>query len=224
MGFVRTTCVRAGSMAKDWFDRAGMAARWVGCNVLSVCDYEWDREGFRIVLPNGSVEEASLAGDVQIQRVKFHYFEKYVYGMAQTADTLEVARRAATWLMLYMWRRSLFEVQYLGMSTEARAEAMALRREGYAGGMPDGAALTCDEAFRRWLAGERAYAFELRTEPLFVRLDALMRFTTMELHTEEVGAVFAEMGVELALEPNASGLNSGRRNGVVGTSKYRKVC
>ena len=27
MGFVRTTCVRAGSMAKDWFDRAGLAAR-----------------------------------------------------------------------------------------------------------------------------------------------------------------------------------------------------
>ena len=57
-------------------------------------------------------QEGSLAGDVQIQRVKFHYFEKYVYGMSQTADTFEVARRAATWLMLYMWRRGLFEVQY----------------------------------------------------------------------------------------------------------------
>ena len=56
MGFVRTTCVRAGSMAKDWFDRAGHAARWIGVNVLSVEHYEWDREGFRIVLPDGSVE------------------------------------------------------------------------------------------------------------------------------------------------------------------------
>ena len=56
MGFVRTTCVRAGSIAKNWFDRAGHAARWVGVNVLSVEHYEWDREGFRIVLPDGSVE------------------------------------------------------------------------------------------------------------------------------------------------------------------------
>lgn len=44
MGFVRTTCVRAGSIAKDWFDRSGRAARWIGVNVLSVSDYEWDRE------------------------------------------------------------------------------------------------------------------------------------------------------------------------------------
>ena len=61
MGFVRTTCVRAGSIAKDWFDRAGLAARWVGVNVLSVVDYEWDREGFRIVLPDGSVEVRAAA-------------------------------------------------------------------------------------------------------------------------------------------------------------------
>ena len=62
MGFVRTTCVRAHSMAKDLFDRAGHAARWVGVNVLSVEHYEWDREGFSIVLPDGSVEvRAALA-------------------------------------------------------------------------------------------------------------------------------------------------------------------
>ena len=48
MGFIRTTCVRSGSMARDWFDRSGKAARWIGVNVLSVKDYEWDREGFRI--------------------------------------------------------------------------------------------------------------------------------------------------------------------------------
>ena len=162
--------------------------------------------------------EGSLAGDVQIQRVKFHYFEKYVYGMAQTADTLEVARRAATWLVLYMWRRGLFEVQYAGMSAEARAAAMAARRDGFAG-MPDGAQISNEEAFHRWLDGERAYALALKTEPLFVRLNVAMQFSTVELHTEEVGAVFSELGEELGLEPLASGLNSGRRNGVVGTSK-----
>ena len=36
MGFVRTTCSRAGSFAKDWFDRAGKAARWVGCNICTL--------------------------------------------------------------------------------------------------------------------------------------------------------------------------------------------
>ena len=164
-------------------------------------------------------QEGSLAGDVQIQRVKFHYFELYVYGMAQTADTLEVARRAATWLMIYMWRRALFEVQYTSMSPEARAAAMATRREGFAGGMPEGAQISSKEAFELWLGGARAYAPELKTEPLFVRLDAAMQFTTVELHTEDVGAVFAELGAELGLEPMASRLNSGRRNGVVGTSK-----
>ena len=104
------------------------------------------REGYKIMLPDGSIEvrardarqvhsmrarlttrtacaraaaaqEDSLAGDVQIQRVKFHYFERYVYGMAQTPDALEVARRASTWLFLYMWRRGLFEVQYAGIIT-----------------------------------------------------------------------------------------------------------
>ena len=73
LGFVRTTCCRSGSFARDWFDRAGKAARWVGENVLSVHHFEWDREGFHIVLPDGSVEEGSLAGDVDVQRVKFHY-------------------------------------------------------------------------------------------------------------------------------------------------------
>jgi hypothetical protein len=39
MGFVRVTCSRSGSMARDWFDRAGLAARWVGRNILSVSDF-----------------------------------------------------------------------------------------------------------------------------------------------------------------------------------------
>ena len=166
--------------------------------------------------------QESLAGDVDIQRIKFHYFEKYGYGMGMTADTLEEARRAATWMLILMWRRGLFEVQYAGMTREARAEAMAVRStDGFAGGMPAGAQISSDEAFRRWHAGERGYALELRKEPLFVRLDATtMHYTTVELRTDDVLAVFAELGTELNLEPGASGLNSGRRNGVVlGTSK-----
>ena len=95
-------------MARDWFDRAGLAARWVGVNILSVGDFEWDREGFCVELPDGLMEEDALSGDVEIRRVKFHYFERYSYEQSVTPDTLEVARRASTWLFLYMWRRALF--------------------------------------------------------------------------------------------------------------------
>jgi hypothetical protein len=171
------------------------------------------------VLPGGEREEAALAGEVEIQRLKFHYFESYAYDMSVTPDALEVGRRAATWIMLYMWRRGLFEVQYAGMSADARAEALAARAGGVEGGMPVGAVLSAKAAFTRWTAGERAYVPELGSEPLFVRLDAQMRYTTGELHAEEVGSVFSDVGKELGLEPHASGLNSGRRNGVVGTSK-----
>ena len=139
--------------------------------------------------------------------------------MSVTPDALEAARRASTWLALYMWRRGLFEVQYAGMSTVERVEALAGRSAGYEGGMPPGAKLGSEAAFERWMQGERAYVLELRREPLFVRVDVLGHFTTVELHTEDVGAVFAELGEEMGLEPHASGLNSGRRNGVVGTSK-----
>ena len=132
---------------------------------------------------------------------------------------VDEARRAYTQMLLMQWRRGLFEVQYSGMSTEARAAAMTQRANGIAGGMPEGAKITSEQAFERWLEGERGYAPELRTEPMFVRLDAAMQFTTVELHTEDVLAVFAELGEELGVEPGASGLNSGRRNGVVGTSK-----
>ena len=128
--------------------------------------------------------------------------------MSVTPDALEAPRRASTWLAQYMWRRGLFEVQYAGMSTVERVEALAGRSAGYEGGMPPGAKLGSEEAFERWMQGERAYVPELRREPLFVRLDGLGRFTTVEMHTDDVGAVFADLGEELGLEPHASGLNS----------------
>lgn len=219
MGFVRTTCCRSGSFARDWFDRAGKAARWVGENVLSVEHFTWDREGFYMVLPDGSVEEDALLGDVDVQRIKFHYFEKYQYQMSMTPDALEMVRRASTWLLISMWRRGLFEVQYTGMSAEERAVSISARHEGIEGGMPPGARVSSNEAFQLWLGGQRAYLPELMKEPMFVRLNTAMQYTTTELHTSDVGAVFSELGAEMGLEPGASGLNSGRRNGVVGTSK-----
>ena len=44
VGFVRVTCSRSGAMGKDWFDRAGLTPYWVGRNVLSVRDFQWDKD------------------------------------------------------------------------------------------------------------------------------------------------------------------------------------
>ena len=68
LGFVRTTCCRSGSFAKDKFDLAGSAARWVGVNVMSVEDFTWGREGFHMVMPGCGVEEDGLFGDVNVVR------------------------------------------------------------------------------------------------------------------------------------------------------------
>ena len=172
----------------------------------------------------------AIAGEVDIHRVKFYYHEKrYVYPMSFTPDFLEVARRCATWMANYFWRRGLYEVQYAEMSAEERAACIAHRQQhGHAGGMPRGAKIEARAAAQRWLAGERAYAPELVREPMFVRLqgtnakDGVAKagwFTCTEMQTEHAGAVFSELGEELAFKPHASGLNSGRRNSGVTLSK-----
>jgi|TARA_B110000046_G_scaffold86654_1_gene94772 hypothetical protein len=51
MGFVRATCSRAGSMGKDWFDRAGLTLLYIGRNVLNVKDFTWDKDNFIIDVP-----------------------------------------------------------------------------------------------------------------------------------------------------------------------------
>ena len=109
MGFVRVTCARSGSMGRDWFDRKGLVLLWVGRNVLSVKDFTWAKDAFMIELPSVEVAEpgpssadatleddveavlgggmaslptsvqAALRGEVELQRVKKHYFEKYEY-------------------------------------------------------------------------------------------------------------------------------------------------
>ena len=170
-------------------------------------------------MPDGDVEDDGLAGDVDIQRLKFHYFERYNYEMSMTPDTLEIARRASTWMMLEQWRRGLYEVQYRGMSTEERALSIASRAAGIDGGMPRGARISSNDAFRLWLDGQRAYAAELQNEALFVRLNSEMQYTTIEMHAEEVGDVFRDLGAQMGLEPMTCGVNCGRRNGVVGSSK-----
>ena len=97
MAFVRATCSRSGSAAKDWFDRAGKMLHWLERNVLSVGDFTWAREAMRLLLPDGSEEDDPLRGEVKLNRVKHHLYEgAYEYAMSVTADTVQQARRANT--------------------------------------------------------------------------------------------------------------------------------
>lgn len=94
----------------------------------------------------------------------------YHYENSMTPDTLEEARRASTWMLIMMWRRGLFEVQYAGMTEEAIVAALRARKDGYQGGMPVGAVLSSGEAWARWWAGERAYVI-----PRGVEIDVASR-------------------------------------------------
>jgi hypothetical protein len=198
----------------------------VGRTVLRVKDFTW-QPGF-MVLVEAELEEG-LRGEVKLRRVKRHYHERsYGYEMPVTPDALAVARRAATWLLVYMWRRALFAVQYDGMSAAAKQQAWAARERGFSGGMPPGAVISAEEAIARLKAGERSYVRvefgpgDVRLagdEPMFVNLGSDMRFTTTELNAERAGEVYSELGEELGVRPHSSGVNSGRRNAAVALSQ-----
>ena len=95
----------------------------VGRTVLRVKDFTWHPGYMELV--EAELDEA-IRGEVKLRRVKRHYHERsYGYEMSITPDALEVARRAATWLLVYMWRRALFMVQYDGMSAAAQQVAWA---------------------------------------------------------------------------------------------------
>ena len=59
--------------------------------------------------------EEHLHGEVRINRIKFKTYEAYKYDMSMTSDTYDVARRLSTMMATYMFRRAVFEVQYMGM-------------------------------------------------------------------------------------------------------------
>ena len=77
--------------------------------------------------------EAALRGEVHINRIKKHYYEKYRYDNSITPDTIEVVRRASTWQFEYQWLRGLFEVQYDGLSDEEVGALLRSREDGYDG-------------------------------------------------------------------------------------------
>ena len=194
--------------------------------MLRVKDFTWHPGYMELV--EAELDEATR-GEVKLRRVKRHYHERsYGYEMSVTPDALEVARRAATWLLVYMWRRALFMVQYDGMSAAAQQAAWAAREQGFSGGMPPGAVISAEEAIARLKAGERAYVRvefgpgDVRSagdEPMFVNLSPDMLFTTTELDAERAGEVYSELGEELGVRPHSSGVNSGRRNAAVALSQ-----
>lgn len=146
-----------------------------GKNVLSVKDLQWSRTGMDINFLDGTSEKGASRGELTLNRLKHRYFEAaaggYEYQMSLTPDAEAVARRSADILIAYLWRRGVFAVQYANMSTEAIAEAVALRRDkGYAGGMPPGSKLDEEEAIKRFEAGERHYLKAVEDEPLLVKL------------------------------------------------------
>jgi len=85
MGFVRSTCARAGSMGKDWFDRAGLTLLFVGRNVLSVKDFTWAKEHFVIDVPNVAIpDELQTDAEAELSEAQ----------LARLAEALEEALRA----------------------------------------------------------------------------------------------------------------------------------
>ena len=220
MSFVRATCCRSGSMAKDAEDERPESRWWYG-NVLSVGDFTWSAEGMQI---SETGETDALHGEVKINRIKRHYFELYSYLMSFTADViLEVARRASTWIAAMLFARAVFAVQYDGMDADEIESALRVRREhGHRCGMPIGAKVTKQEAARRWVAGERGYLRQLLQEPLFVKMKkckGVHIFTTKEMSANYVGHVFREVADSLGAQPHSSGVNSMRRNAVVNVQR-----
>ena len=125
------------------------------------------------------------------------------------ADAVAVMRRSADILMMYLWRRGVFAVQYADMSADAIEAALAVRREkGYSGGMPPGAKLDAAEAVKRFEAGEMpthgAYGLTLAHKhiPEMVRYAGLDR---APIFMPSVGNFYAGMLVHLPL--HAASLN-----------------
>jgi hypothetical protein len=120
----------------------------------------------------------------------------------------------------YQFRRGLFAVQYAGMSEGEVAEALEIRKIGHEGGMPVGAKVDFDEAWRRWEAGERAFLPQLKSEPFFVGLtNGGHAYASTELRTEYVGEIFRKLGLMMGCKLGKSGVNSMRRNAMVAVQK-----
>ena len=222
IGFVEATCARAGAFATDRFDRRGLNPYWKDKVVLKLTDFKIAREGMEVTY-DGVIEYDSKCAQVDFNRIKRHYYEKYNYGQSMTPDDAEVVRRSVSWMIVYLFRRGVFEAQWAGMGADARAAANTARASlaGYAGGMPLGALASAETAVRQIVhEGATAYTLEVQDEPLFVEFNSNAGvFLPKEMHSEAVGRLYGEVSVVLGLDPSHSGSYSGRRKHAVAVRK-----
>lgn len=201
--------------------------------MLCVKDFTWHPRYMELV--EAELHEA-IRGEVKLRRVKRHYHERsYGYEMSVTPDALEVARRAATWLLVCMhmcMNMSCGGARCSWCSTTACLRPRSrwrgpLESRASAEACPQGP-FSAEEAIARLKAGERSYVRvefgpgDVRSagdEPMFVNLSCDMLFTTTELDAERAGEVYSELGEELGVRPHSSGVNSGRRNAAVALSQ-----
>ena len=228
LALIRATCSRSGALGKDPFDVSGAIAKWArvgGENVMNAAALTLAREGFKITLPDGTIETNAERGELDMTRLKHMYDEAacggYEYSMSITPDTVAILRRAIHWLETYLWRRAMFRVQYEGMSTDAITAAIAERRTkaGHKGGMPNGAVIDAEEAVARFKAGEKALLPELKGEPLLVALTRSGGFGVHEITTRQILLVFKRAGHEAGFKPGSEGVNNLRRGTMVGLQK-----
>jgi hypothetical protein len=228
LAFIRATCSRPGALSKDEFDMSGAFAKWArvgGENVMSVSALTFSRDGFSIVLPDGSIENGAQRGEIDMTRIKALYEEAaasgYTYSMSLTPDTVAEPRRAIDLIILYCWRRALFKIQYEGMSKSEIASALAARKEksGHEGGMPIGARIDAAKAVTRFLEGEKAFLPELKGEPLLVALTRAGGFGQDEMSTKQILSVFQRAAQQTGFRPGSGGVNNLRRGVMVGVQK-----
>ena len=222
MSFVNATCARSGAFAKDRFDRNGLNLYWKDHVVLKVSDFVVGREGFEVTY-DGRTEYDAVRAEVTFNRIKRRYYERYAYGNSITPDAAQVPRRSITWLLVYLFRRGVFEVQWSGISADARAAVAAARATGaYVGGMQPGATAAAEAAVRMIVEGQRAFAPEVVDEPLFVEFDAKTGvFLPAEMNTGTVASLFGEVSLALGLDPSHAGTYGARRSKAV---QVRRGC
>ena len=178
-----------------------------------------------MTLPDGTRETDAERGELDMTRLKALYEEAiaggFKYEMSITPDTVAVARRALELIILGLWRRRVFKIQYEGMSKEAVAAALEERKAkgGFTGGMPAGAKISAEAAVAAFRAGEKMFLPELKGEPLLVQMTRGGKWTTLEITTRQIQRVFSRAVQNVGFMPGTDGANNLRRGVMVGVQK-----
>ena len=122
IAFVEATCARAGAFATDRFGRRGLNLYWKDKVVLKLTDFKIAREGMEVTYGR-VVEYDSKRAQVDFNKIKRHYYEKYNYGQSMTPGDAEVVRKKRT------------TTQYAALASGRRLRVLrpALRLVGHEG-------------------------------------------------------------------------------------------